>query len=279
MLITSVFLRLRWYVLVPVVVPKPMPPVRWKRAKRVAERVQRSFPARLFVGAVFGGGIPFRGTRIRPATRFAVEGPMLLAGNYERWEINFVHRYLPPDQQVVELGSSIGGNSCQIAMRLAPGVPMTCVEANPDLIPVLRENLARNHPGRRVEVIHAMVADTVGMGELQVDRSTLRSSRTVGCRTVAVPALRLADVVSRIAPGPYSLVCDIEGAEAVFLGNPGGVLDRCTCIIMEGHATSHEGRDFGLEEVLAMPLRLRGWRQVDRYGAVAAYLREAPSEP
>jgi FkbM family methyltransferase len=204
---------------------------------------------------------------------------MLLAGNYERWEINFVHRYLPPAQQVVELGSSIGGNSCQIAMRLAPGVPMTCVEANPDLIPVLRQNLAKNHPGRRVEVIHAMVGDSVGMGELQVDRSTLRSSRTVGGRAVAVPSLRLVDIVSRINPGPYSLVCDIEGAEASFLDNPAGVLDRCTCIIMEGHPTSSGGRDLGLEEVLSMPLRLPGWRQVDRYGAVAVYLREAPAAP
>jgi FkbM family methyltransferase len=158
-------------------------------------------------------------------------------------------------------------------------VPMTCVEANPDLIPVLRQNLAKNHPGRRVEVIHAMVGDSVGMGELQVDRSTLRSSRTVGGRAVAVPSLRLVDIVSRINPGPYSLVCDIEGAEASFLDNPAGVLDRCTCIIMEGHPTSSGGRDLGLEEVLSMPLRLPGWRQVDRYGAVAVYLREAPAAP
>ena len=69
----------------------------------------------------------------------------------------------------------------------------------------------------------------------------------------------------------------IEGAEAAFLGNPEGVLDRCTCLIMEGHPTSHGGRDLGLEEVLSMPLGLPGWRQVDRYGAVAAYLREAPA--
>lgn len=255
----------------------PMPRVRWKVAKRWAERAQRSWPSRLVVGALFGGGVPFRGTRIRPASRFAVEGPMLLAGNYERWEINFVHRHLPPGQQVIELGSSIGGNSCQIAMRLAPGIPMACVEANPDLIPVLAANLARNHPGRAVDIIHAMVGDAAGSGRLQVDGSTLRSSRTVGQRTVEVPAVRLADVVARIGPGPYSLVCDIEGAEASFLDNPGGVLDRCTCIIMEGHATSHGGRDLGLDEVLSMPLRHRGWRQVDRYGAVAAYLREAPS--
>jgi hypothetical protein len=59
----------------------PMPLVRWKRVKVWAERVQRSWPSRLLVGALFGGGVPFRGTRIRPARRFSVEGPILLAGN------------------------------------------------------------------------------------------------------------------------------------------------------------------------------------------------------
>jgi FkbM family methyltransferase len=254
-----------------------MPPVRWKRVKAWAEIVQRSWPSRLVVGAVFGSGVPFRGTRIRPATRFAVEGPILLGGNYERWEIEFVHRHLPADQQVVELGASIGGNSCQIDRRLAPGVPMTCVEANPELIPVLRGNLARNAAGRRVDVVHAMVGPCSGTGRLQLDSSTLRSSDSIGDRAVEVPAKTLADLVSGIAPGPYSLVCDIEGAEAAFLGNPGGVLDRCSCIIMEGHATAHLGKDLSLDDVLSMPLANGQWRQVDRYGAVAAYLRTAPA--
>lgn len=244
--------------------------------KSWAERAQRSWPSRLVVGALFGRGVPFRGTRIRPASRFAVEGPILLAGNYERWEINFVHRYLPVGQQVIELGASIGGNSCQIARRLASGVPMTCVEANPELIGVLKENISRNHPGRSFDVVHAMVGDAAGVGRLQLDHSTLRSSGSVGSRAVEVPALTLADVVGRLRPGPYSLVCDIEGAEAAFLDNPGGVLDRCTCIIMEGHATTHRGRELSLDDVLSMPLRDGQWRQVDRYGAVAAYLRQAP---
>jgi FkbM family methyltransferase len=254
----------------------PMPPVRWKRMKALAERVQRSWPSRLVVGALFGGGVPFRGTRIRPARRFSVEGPILLAGNYERWEINFVHRYLPVDQQVIELGASIGGNSCQIAGRLSPGVPMTCVEANPELIGVLKGNLARNHPGRPVDVVHAMIGDAAGVGRLHLDHSTLRSSGSVGSRSVEVPARTLADVVGTLRPGPYSLVCDIEGAEAAFLDDPGGVLDRCTCIIMEGHATTHRGRQLSLDDVLSMPLERGEWSQVDRYGAVAAYLRRTP---
>jgi hypothetical protein len=86
----------------------------------------------------------------------------------------------------------------------------------------------------------------------------------------------LADIVATLRPGPYSLVCDIEGAEAAFLDDPGGVLDRCTCIIMEGHATTHRGRQLSLDDVLSMPLERGEWSQVDRYGAVAAYLRRTP---
>lgn len=254
----------------------PMPPVRWKIVKSLAERVQRSWPSRMLVGAIFGGGVPFRGTRIRPASRFAVEGPILLAGNYERSEIEFVHRYLPVDQPVIELGASIGGNSCQISRRLRPAIPMVCVEANPELISVLTGNLARNCPGRPVEVVHAIVGEAGGVGRLRLDHSTLRSSGAVGGRTVEVPALTLADLVARIGPGSYSLVCDIEGAEAAFLDNPGGVLDQCTCIVLEGHPTTFRGSHLTLEDVLSMPLRGGQWRQVDRYGAVAAYLRRAP---
>lgn len=253
-----------------------MPPVPWKRTKALAERLQRSWPSRLLVGAIFGGGVPFRGTRIRPASRFAVEGPLLLAGGYERWEITFAQRYLPVDQQVIELGASIGGNSCQIARRLSAGVPMTCVEANPELIDLLRHNIARNHPAREVDVVHGMIGESSGIGRLQLDHSTLRSSGSVGSRTVTVPAVTLSEIVDRLRPGPYSLVCDIEGAEVAFLENPDGVLDRCTCIVVEGHATTYRGRDLTLDDVLSMPLRDGQWRQVERYGAVAAYFRNAP---
>jgi hypothetical protein len=48
---------------------------------------------------------------------------------------------------------------------------------------------------------------------------------------------------------------------------------------MEGHATTHRGRQLSLDEVLSMPLERGDWRQVDRYGAVAAYLRRTPGSP
>lgn len=250
----------------------PAPPVRWKLAKRLASAALTSLPARFAVGAAFGSGVPFRGTRVRPATRFAVEGPLLLAGKYERSEIDFVHRHLPTGMPVIELGASIGGTSCQIARRLAPGVPMTCVEANPELIAVLDENLRRNHPDRQVDVVHAMVAGRIGTGTMHLERSTLTSSGGGGGRSVSVPSLRLEDIVARIGPGRFSLVSDIEGAEVFFLAPLSSALERCACIVMEGHATSMGGTALDLEQVLRLPTEGGRWRQVDRYGAVAVYM-------
>lgn len=249
----------------------PAPPVRWKRAKQLAEAALRSFPARLAVGAMFGSGVPFRGTRIRPASRFAVEGPLLLSGKYERAEIDFVHKHLPPGLQVLELGASIGGTSCQIARRLDPGVPITCVEANPELMSVLESNVRRNHPGRPVRLIHGMVAEATGEGTMQLQRSTLTSSGDGAGRSALVPALSIQDIVARLEPGHFSLVSDIEGAEVFVLAARPGVLDRCRCIIMEAHATAMDGVSRDVEQVLRMPAD-RGWQQVDRYGAVAVYV-------
>lgn len=252
--------------------PPAAPAVRWKLAKSLAFSLLTSRLARFAVGATCGSGVPFRGTRIRPASRFSIEGPLLLSGKYERAEIDFVHRYLPRDRQVVELGASIGGTSCQIAARLAPGVRMTCVEGNPELIPVLEENLRRNHPGRPVEVVNAMIGGALGTGTMRLERSTLTSSAGGEGRSVTVPSLRLDDVVARIGGGPYSLVSDIEGAEVLFLSPRSVALDRCSCIVMEGHSTSLGGTSRNLEEVLALPEVGGRWRMADRYGAVAVYL-------
>ena len=138
---------------------RPAKPPRFVPIKLAVIAFIQSAPARWLVGLVFGATVPFRGTRIRTRRRGSYEAPLLLAGIYERAEIDFVHRYLPGNSKVIELGASIGGNSCQIARRLDRGVPMACIEANPEIVPILRENIARNCGDRPVEVIHAMEYD------------------------------------------------------------------------------------------------------------------------
>lgn len=253
-------------------------PVRAKRLKSIAFALLTSRFARWLIGLWFGDTVPFRGTRIKTASRGSFEAPLLLAGIYERAEIDFVHRHIPTTQRVIELGASLGGNSCQIARTLAPGVPMLCVEANPEIVGILRENIARNCGTRPVEVLHGMIGDAPGEGILEIGGSTLASGAGHrGVRTARVPMYSLAEVVDRIGADPYSLVADIEGAEVAFLTVNREALARCTVMIIECHATEFRGRRYTLDEVLALPLQAGEWEMVDRYHAVAVYRRIAPA--
>ena len=233
----------------------------------------QSAPARWLIGAVFGSTVPFRGTRIRTRRRGSYEAPLLLAGIYERAEIDFVHRYLPSDRKVIELGASIGGNSCQIARKLDRGVRMACIEANPEIVPILRENIARNCGDRPVEVVHAMVASHTGVGRLDVGESTLVSSAGSRSNTIEVPAVTLTDIVARLGGGEYSLVSDIEGAEVSLFTDHRAALAGCGLMIIECHATEWGGRGYTLEEVTQLPVKDGEWQIIDRYGAVAVYRR------
>jgi hypothetical protein len=143
----------------------PAPPVRWRTPKIMVHRLICSIAGRVAIGGVFRRtGVPFRGTWIRTPDLLSPAGPQLLFRTYERAEIDFVHRHLPRDVDVMKLGASIGATSCQTARLLAPDRKMLCVEANPKLIPVLQANISRNADGRDIRIVQAMVAVLVGGG-------------------------------------------------------------------------------------------------------------------
>ena len=256
-----------------VAMDRPAKPARFVPIKLAGIAFIQSAPARWLVGLVFGATVPFRGTRIRTRRRGSYEAPLLLAGIYERAEIDFVHRYLPGNSKVIELGASIGGNSCQIARKLDRGVPMACIEANPEIVPILRENIARNCVDRPVEIVQAMVASHTGVGSLDIAESTLVSAAGAGLRTVEVPTITLTDIVARLGGGEYSLVSDIEGAEVSLFTDHRAALAGCRMMIVECHATEWGGRRYTLEEVIQLPVAGGEWQIIDRYGAVAVYQR------
>ena len=68
----------------------------------------------------------------------------LFWGLYESAEIRLVQRYLRPDLDVVELGSSLGVVACHIRRILSPDRRLVCVEADSSLLPILTSTLQRN---------------------------------------------------------------------------------------------------------------------------------------
>ena len=82
---------------------------------------------------------------------------MLYWGLYESAEIRFVQRYVGDDVDVVELGSSLGVVSCQIASQLSGDTRLVCVEANEEMLPTLRRNIANNTSLRKVRCVHGAI--------------------------------------------------------------------------------------------------------------------------
>lgn len=117
-------------------------------------RVLKSVWLGRLVGKAFGNSIPFRGLRI-----VTPEGDHLTKANlffrmYESAECRFLGR-LPGAIPAVDLGAGIGVTAALLAQR-APRV--ICVEANYDLVPLIRENVKRNAPSAQLSIFERGIA-------------------------------------------------------------------------------------------------------------------------
>jgi FkbM family methyltransferase len=194
---------------------------------------------------------------------------------YESGEIRLIRRHLSGDYDLVELGSSLGLVACAASTKLAPNRKILCVEANAGLVPLLRTNLVRNCP-RQYAIEHAAI-DYSGQAKatLHVGDSNI-SSRVVsvpvagGCGSLLVPARTLGDIVSGHALGDYSLVCDIEGAEAGILLEETICLKACREAVLELHATEYKGRGYSVEDLRAILIYQHGFNLVGNQGSVVA---------
>lgn len=213
----------------------------------------------------------------------------IFTGLYEKNELKFVGRHLPPDLDAVEFGSSLGVVACRIARRLSPGRRLFGVEANGRLLERARANLARNAPGiQALLVLGAIdygsdgpdVAFTVESGHLG---SHLAHPGAAGGTTVRVPRVTLQGLLSAHGIGGYSLVCDIEGAESGLILHERAALERCCFLVIELHDDPHGGPLPGIEDKRRALLD-QGFVEVARSGLggrgpVLAMSRSAPEAP
>jgi FkbM family methyltransferase len=221
----------------------------------------------------------FRGWRVE--TDAPTVTPRIVAqifwGVYESAELRFVERHLRRDLDVVELGSSIGAVSSAIAQRQDPERRLLCVEANPDLVPVLRRNVARNAPGHRVEVVHAAVA--YGRESVPFASGPTSVSGRVASGDAAdtreVPARSLSRLLAEHAIGDFALVSDVEGAEAAVIEHDARALAACRQIVIELHETRHDGRRLTPDDLCRALVEVHGFRLRHRRGPVCVLDREA----
>lgn len=199
----------------------------------------------------------------------------LFWGAYEGTETRMIRSLLRESSTVIELGSSLGITSAHIADVMAPGGHLVCVEANPNLLPGLRERLNRHGTKIRVDVIHAAITDHRGVANLAIAPETV-DSRVADPRPhdieVQVPALTLADVLHGTGVTEFDLVSDIEGAEAAFLWQDPGVLSRCRRAVIELHDATADGRNLSIFDLIDSATSA-GFRIASCYGPVVSLIR------
>lgn len=138
----------------------------------------------------------------------------LADGSYEADEAQSVDRCVRPGFRVLELGAGLGYVGMLAARKTEPGNVLS-VEANPDLLPVIRANHARNEVAD-ISLMHGAVVGHAEDGEttsFHIANGFTGSRLGAGeGRQVDVPLIGFHELIR--AHRPHVVLMDVEGAEA-----------------------------------------------------------------
>ena len=160
-------------------------------------------------------------------------------GQYEAGESRALLKHVRPGDRVLDLGAGAGFVS-SLAARVVGGENVVAVEANPDMLPVLRRNLNLNGAGDAEMLFGAVVADGFAGETLKFQQAAAFWASRIGAadgaagkgtRLVEVPALRFGPLVARFQP--TIVMMDIEGGEVEICQQPWP--DSVRLVIMEIH--------------------------------------------
>lgn len=169
----------------------------------------------------------YRSRHIWPVLRFRglsvpVNGPHvsrpvwkhIWRGTYEAPELDALDQLVRPGDRVLELGCGMGLVSGALAKRL-PDLAIRSYEANPVMIPVIRDLHARNGIAN-VDIRNAILlpAPTEPVRRLNLHQNFTESSIMAGIASETGVEVPVQDFNAELADfRPDVLVCDIEGAE------------------------------------------------------------------
>jgi FkbM family methyltransferase len=156
-----------------------------------------------------------------------------LLGEYQAGERKLVRRFLRADDRVIELGGGIGVLSCLVNSQLIWRTHHLVVEANPELIPLLRHHRELNRACFQIEEC-AVSADpevTFGVHRLMTHSGIFAQGCT---RQIRVRGRSLAHLHS--SHGPFNvLLIDVAGSELEILKNSSDLLWEYRLVIIELH--------------------------------------------
>lgn len=166
----------------------------------------------------------------------SLDGNGMDNGNMNVLQDKLIHFALP-DDIYVDLGAHIGTMSIPVIKATKPKLAIL-VEANPDVFPLLQENVRINLPDQNVRVVHAAICDHDGetpfsmLIEKSDSSSMVRPDIVRGGRSVVVPAMTV-DTLLKDTEGDVFMKVDIECAETLMWQGINDSAKRIRGMIME----------------------------------------------
>lgn len=192
-----------------------------------------------------------------------------VTGLYEAEEVELIDEYVTGQYDLIDLGASTGFSTVYALNRLDEKSRTVAVEANPEMIDVVRTVRELNDANLSIE--HAAYQPSRSEVTFHVHGKTVSgSTKEQGEREITVPAVSLTDLLSKYGIRDFVCLADIEGGEIDLFRHDMDILeDRCALVVVELHEID------GIAAESVQLLTDSAFELVDNVGDVYVYRNES----
>lgn len=158
---------------------------------------------------------------------------LLLSGKFDRSIVQVLLDCAKPGDVLLDVGANIGYVTACFLHRI-PASTAICVEPQPGIVDLLRENLAR-FPGRAT-VHQAALSDQSGELRFEINTANRGASKLSPDGALSVPAIKASELLASVTRIDLVKI-DVEGHEqSVFTAMEGDLARlKPRCILFEDH--------------------------------------------
>jgi FkbM family methyltransferase len=192
-------------------------------------------------------------------------------GFYESAEIRFIKKFIKNEFDIIECGSSIGIVSTYLGY-IIKNYRLFCVEANDDLIPILKNNLDINDI-KNYTIYNSIVSLENYNLEFYKSANNISGKLVVNSELNILnkcKIISLADIINENGINEFNLVCDIEGAEYFLLKESDTTFLKIKFLIIELHDNSKVDLTFTINNFIDLILS-KGFLIVDSHHPVYVF--------
>ena len=154
--------------------------------------------------------------------------------NWEENEIAFVMKYVPKNQNFIDLGGCTGYISLK-AKKFKNTKKHIVVEGNPEMADVIKENIRLNNL-KGIEVINKVYSNNKKGVIFTISNEGIGNSSVFKKegRKIVLKPISLKEIVRKYKIKNFNLMCDLEGSEEELINEEMDVLrNHCNVIVID----------------------------------------------